>query len=173
MIVKVGPEQMDMVRACINSNFSLYKDIVSGEDLFEHDVDEAWAIRNYDIREFYILIDDDEGCPLAASSFQDLGTFAYIGYFYVMDGHQKKGHGTELMQYMEKRTLDAGITDLRLFLNPAATWAKKFYEKLGFEVFLTGKEEIMAVDGGIMRPFYEQNAWFLRKDLNGAAGRGK
>ncbi|MHA1369889.1 MAG: GNAT family N-acetyltransferase [Promethearchaeota archaeon] len=153
------------VQTCINSNYEKYKNIVDPKDLPEHKVDDDWAKRNFKIREFYLLKDEDLDEFVATASYQNLKNFAYIGYFYVKNGFQGKGYGKTLMKFIEDRTKMDNIHDLRLFAQPKATWAMKFYEKLGFRIFANSKRKILGIDNGIMKPFYEEGAWMLRKIL--------
>ncbi|HME52087.1 MAG TPA: GNAT family N-acetyltransferase [Candidatus Lokiarchaeia archaeon] len=162
-IIKASRDKMDEVRDCINSNFDLYKDISNPNDLSEHQVDDAWAERNYKIREFYLLQDKDTGEFTGEGSFQVLGKFTYIGYFYIKAGFQGQGRGKFLMQFLEERTIKKGFHDLRLFVHERATWAKDFYKKMGFDVYKSKKTEIIALDKGILKPFYEEGSLLMRK----------
>lgn len=164
LIVRAAREHMNEVRACINSNFHLYKDIVDNpHDLNEHHVDAAWAERNFKIREFYLARLD--GTYVGAGSYQNLGDFAYVGYFYVKAGHQRQGIGRALMHFLETRTLMDELRDLRLFCHPDSSWARAFYERLGFGLLSGDKQEILAMDDGVMRPYYEQRALLFQKAL--------
>jgi ribosomal protein S18 acetylase RimI-like enzyme len=152
---------MDEVRECINSNYELYKEIVDPVDLSEHYVDKEWAKCNFKIREFFLA--KIESKYVGMTSYQKIGNFAYIGYFYVKKGYQRIKVGAVMMRYMEFRTMRDKIDDLRLFCNPKSEWALRFYENQGFSILSTSKDEILAIENGIMRPFYEQNSYFLQK----------
>jgi ribosomal protein S18 acetylase RimI-like enzyme len=162
-IIRAPLELMDEVRTCINSNYDLYEKIVDPVDLAEHQVDKIWAERNYKIREFYLAREDHK--YVGTASYQKLGSFAYIGYFYIKNGFQRQGFGRVLMNFMEMRTLMDNVTDLRLFANAKSQWALNFYERLGFNIAWRKKEDILALDNGIMKPFYEENSNFLQKIL--------
>ncbi|OLS15338.1 MAG: Acetyltransferase, GNAT family [Promethearchaeota archaeon CR_4] len=161
--VRASRELMDEVRMIINSNYDLYKDIVNPIDLPEHWVDDAWAERNFAIREFYLAHNDDPKQYVGTASYQNLGNFAYIGYFYIQRTFHRQKLGQSLMKFIEMRTILDHLTDLRLFCNPKSTWALNFYLKLGFKVFTSSKNDILAMDNGVMQPFYEQEALFLQK----------
>jgi len=164
-IIKATRDMMDDVKACINSNYDLYKNISDPDDLSEHQVDDAWADRNFKIREFYLLQDEDTGESTGEGSFQVLGKFAYIGYFYVKAGFQGQGRGKILMKYLEELALERGKHDLRLFVHAKADWAKNFYKNMGFKVFKSAKDSILAIDNGILKPFYEEGSLLMRKQL--------
>lgn len=156
---------MNEVRACINSNYDLYKGISDSNDLSEHQVDDAWAERNFKIREFYLLQDEDKGEFTGEGSFQILGKFAYIGYFYIKAGFHGHGRGKFLMQFLEEQTIASRLHDLRLFVHEKATWARDFYSKMGFDVYKATKDSIFALDKGILKPFYEEGSLLMRKKL--------
>jgi ribosomal protein S18 acetylase RimI-like enzyme len=154
---------MDNVIECLNSNADLYKTIVDPKDWSEHHVDKAWAERNFKIREFYLA--RDQGQYVGFASYQKLGLFAYIGYFYISRAFHRKGYGKALMNFMEMRTVTDNVLDLRLFCNPKSTWAVKFYQAQGFKILETEKAKILAIDQGIMTPFYEEDSYFMQKRL--------
>jgi len=164
-VIRASQSLMGEVRACINSNFDLYKDIVDPVDLPEHFVDEAWAERNWDIREFYLARDSDAKQFVGMGSYQNLGEFAYVGYFYFKPEFQRRGYGRALMNFLEMRAKYDSLADLRLFCHPQSTWAVEFYTRLGFQVLTADKTEILAMHEGVMAPFYEQDALFLQKLL--------
>ncbi len=162
-VVRANMDFMGEVRACINSNYEMYAPIVDPQDLGEHRVDETWAEKNYRIREFFVA--RAGGQTVGTASFQKLGTFAYIGYFYIKSPFHGKGYGRALMNFMEMYAKTREITDLRLFTNAKATWALEFYQKMGFSIITTEKEEILSLEGGILQPFYEQNSYLLSKQI--------
>lgn len=162
-VIRASYELMDEVRAIINSNYDLYKDIVDPVDLSEHNVDKSWADRNFKIREFYLARID--GQYIGAGSYQNLRNCAYIGYFYIKRPFQRRNFGRGLMQFLEMRTMTDKLTKLRLFCNPKSTWAVEFYKRLGFSVLSSNKQEILALDKGIFTPFYEQDALLMEKIL--------
>jgi ribosomal protein S18 acetylase RimI-like enzyme len=162
-VIRASFELMNEVMDCINSNSELYHEIVDPKDWSEHSVDETWAKRNFVIREFYLA--RDEGQFVGEASYQNLGNFAYIGYFYIKNQFLHQGYGSRLMQFMEMRARRDEIADMRLFCNPKAEWAVNFYTKLGFTVLSADKQEILAMDDGVMEPFYEEDAYFMQKML--------
>ncbi|MBN2152925.1 MAG: GNAT family N-acetyltransferase [Candidatus Lokiarchaeota archaeon] len=164
-IVRATRDMMVHVQDIINSNYHLYEGIVDARDLGEHRVDEAWAERNFAIREFYLLRGGDNERFVGFGSFQLILDFAYVGYLYVRHGYQHRGYGQELVSFLGRRAIEAGACDLRLFVNEKASWARNFYTKTGFSVFLSRREEILAMDGGIMAPFYEEHSLLMRKPL--------
>ncbi len=164
-IVRATREMMVHVQEILNSNYHLYEGIVDARDLSEHRVDDAWAERNFAIREFYLLREAGTAKFISFGSFQVLGDFAYVGYLYVRHGLQQRGYGQAIVTYLERLAHDAGVHDLRLFVNEKASWAINFYTRMGFRVLLSQKEDILGMDSGIMAPFYEEGSLFMRKVL--------
>ncbi len=162
-IVRATRDMMVHVQDIINSNYHLYEGIVNARDLGEHRVDDAWAERNFAIREFYLLRETGTTISIGFGSFQLLGDFAYVGYLYVRQGYQQRGYGKLLVSFLERRASEAGVKELRLFVNKKASWARRFYKKMGFTVLLSKKKDILGLDGGIMAPFYEEGSLFMQK----------
>ena len=163
IVVRASRELMNEVMACINSNSHLYEGIVDPQDWSEHSVNEEWAEHNFQIREFYLA--RDHGDYIGEALYQNFGSFAYIGYFYIKNQFLRQGYGFHLMRFMEMRTLTDNITDLRLFCNPNSAWAVDFYSKNGFQILSSDKDEILAMENGVMQPFYEENSYFMQKIL--------
>ena len=163
-MVRASLELMDEVRECINSNYDLYKNIVDERDLGEHQVTQKWAERNIKIREFYLA--RHNGKYVGTASYQNLqDKFAYVGYFYIKRKHQGKGLGTAMMNFIEMRTIKDDLDQVYLFAQPKAHWAGSFYNKLGFKIDASDKDEILAIENGIFEPFYEQDCLLMKKKL--------
>jgi GNAT superfamily N-acetyltransferase len=141
----------------------MYEGIVDPVDLSEHVVDEQWAERNFKIREFYVARAENQ--YVGTASYQNLGNFAYIGYFYIKNQFHGKGYGRGLMQFLELRAMTDHLPQLTLFANPKSLWAVKFYERLGFTVKTGDKKEILEMENGIFKLFYEQNSLLLEKTV--------
>ncbi|MBD3186618.1 hypothetical protein GF325_07320, partial [Candidatus Bathyarchaeota archaeon] len=90
-VVKCTLPMMVHVQDIINSNWHHYEAITDTVDMDDHEADEAWATRNHEIREFYVLFDDL--LTVGTASFQIIEGFAYIGYFYIRDGFHRQGYG--------------------------------------------------------------------------------
>ena len=168
VVFRASREMMGVVAEIIRSNAHLYRDIVENEhDWSEHMVDDDWAERNFKIREFYLARDGSGRAAeyVATGSYQNLGDFAYVGYFYVRHGLHGRGYGRALMRFLEARALADGLTDLRLFCNSRSDWAMRFYEKIGFKECTRDKGEIFNIGGGILRPFYEEGSILMKKSV--------
>ena len=164
-IVRASFPLMDEVREIINSNYEMYKEILLiPEDHSEHFVSKDWAERNFHIREFYLARDGNE--YVGAASYQNLGEFAYIGYFYIKFGFHRKGYGRRLMQFLEMRARSEEIEELRLFRNDSASWAESAYKAMGFKELTSSKEEILSMNRGILKNYYEEGQTLLFKTLS-------
>lgn len=164
-IIRASLSLMNEIRDIINSNYHLYKDfLLIPKDHSEHFVNEQWVEKNFQIREFYIA--RDKGIYVGMASYQNLGNFAYIGYFYIRFGMHQQGYGNRLMQFLEMRTKSAGLTDIRLFVNNSADWAQKAYKSMGFNLLSDNKKEILSLEQGIFKNYYEEDISLLQKILS-------
>ena len=136
-IFQASYEFRDEVKECINQNYDLYQNIVDPTDLSEHQVDDEWAERNFRIRKFYLMKDKSE--YVGMGSYQNLGPFAYVGYFYIRPKFHRKGYGQKLMQFLETQAKTEHLKFIQLFANSKAQWAINFYHKIGFTTFKTQK----------------------------------
>lgn len=147
-------EEMSLVADFVRSSADWYRTIVDEADMAEHDVDDAWAERNFARRDFYI--GGADGTPVGTISIQYLGEWAYLGYIYLDVAHVGKGYGRKLMQFAETIIRKRGARGMCLIAHPEATWAKKAYLKYGFEIVERDRERILAWNGGCLRPYYEE-----------------
>lgn len=183
LIIKAGREFIPRIVEILNSNAPLYQNIVSNpEQSDEMGVDIGWAEKNFNIRDFYILFDNTEldrvHSPSESSkdskypafaTYQNMGSFSYIGFLFVEFGKHKRGYGRSLLNFLEIRTIHEGLPEIRLFVHRKADWAQNFYQKMGYHVISDNKEEILAMDEGIMQPFYLDDHIYLGKHLKSSA----
>lgn len=163
-IIRASLSIMGEIRDIINSNYQMYKDILLiPEDHNEHFVNEQWIEQNFPIREFYLARENGEYVGMA--SYQNLGDFAYIGYFYVKFGYHRKGYGRNIMRFLEMRAKSNQLNEIRLFVNKSADWAEKAYKSMGFKPFSSDKQEILSMNQGIFKKYYEEGQTLLFKTL--------
>lgn len=120
----------------------------------EHDVDEAWAEKNFELRDFYIGYAGDT--PVGTISIQYFGKVAYLGYIYLDTQHVGNGYGRKLIRFAERVAREAGADALALIAHPEAKWAKRAYLKHGFHIAEKKRERVLAWRGGALRPYYEE-----------------
>ena len=163
-IIRASPSLMGEIRDIINSNYQMYKEILLiPEDHNEHFVNERWVDQNFPIREFYLAREKKEYVGMA--SFQNLGDFAYIGYFYIKFGYHRKGYGRKIMQFLEMRAKSDQLKEIRLFVNKSADWAEKAYKSMGFKALSSNKQEILLMNDGILKKYYEEGQTLLFKTM--------
>jgi len=160
---RANREDMPLVADFVRSSADWYREIVSEDDMAEHEVDAEWQARNYEKRDFYI------GCaggdPVGTISLQFFGDSAYLGYIYLDVEHVGKGFGHQLMRFAEVEARKRGMKNLALIAHPEATWATKAYERYGFEVEETEPERVKAWKGGVLEPYFEDGFELYLYDL--------
>ena len=166
-IIRASLSLMDEIRDIINSNYQMYEKILlNPDDHNEHFVDEQWAEQNFQIREFYLIRENGKYVGMTSyQNFGDMGDFAYIGYFYIKFGHHRKGYGKRVMQFLEMRAKSDQLKEIRLFVNKSADWAEKAYESMGFKPLTANKQEIISMNQGIFKDYYEEGQTLLFKTL--------
>lgn len=147
-------EDMDHVAELVRSSAAWYEPFVAADDMTEHDVDDAWAKKNHELRDFYVL--RKEGEVIGAVSVQDAGDYAYLGYVYLHADHTGQGLGTGLLRFAVQESNTRGKSGMVLLAHPKATWAMRAYERFGFEVIAETQKEVLAWNDGYMKPYYEK-----------------
>lgn len=164
-IFRASKELMIDVVDILNSNSPLYRPIVlDAATSDEVDVTLEWAENNFSKREFYII--RDEGSSVGFATYQNLGKFSYIGYFFIRFSEHRKGYGHSLMNFLQLRTMTENLPEIRLFVHQEAHWAIQFYQKLGFEILSREKAEIIQMDDHLMESFYVDDHIYMRKQLS-------
>jgi len=162
-------EEMPIVADIVSSSAQWYAEILDDpEDMAEHQVDEAWANRNFELRDFYLGTEDREGepDPVGALSLQyPEPSFCYIGYVYLYTRHVGKGYGRRFLRFAANRARGNDCTSLVLIAHPKATWAVRAYEKFGFECIAKEKRDVLAWNDGWLEPYYEEGFHLFRKGL--------
>lgn len=145
---------MEQIADFVRSSAEWYREIVSEDDMGEHDVDHKWAVTNFARRLFYIGSADGE--DIGTISLQYFGEYAYLGYIYLDVKHVGKGYGQELMDFAAEKARAEGMKGLALIAHPEATWAKKAYLKYGFDIVETEKDSVLEWQDGALKPYYEE-----------------
>ncbi|MGY5880108.1 MAG: GNAT family N-acetyltransferase [Candidatus Thorarchaeota archaeon] len=81
-----------------------------------------------------------EGQIIAMGSFgsRDKET-AWIPLMHVHSKYQRKGIGSSLMRFLEKKAKDLNLTKVHLETDSDAVWAVNFYKKHGYSIFKKDK----------------------------------
>ena len=152
--VKARRDDMNLIAGFLRSSSDWYRQILDDKDMGEHDVDENWAEKNFQRRQFYIGLAEDD--PVVTVSLQYFGDIAYIGYIYLDINHVGKGYGRQFIDFAAAQAKNRGMRGMALICHPQATWAKKAYLKYGFELHASSKEEVLQWKDGILKPYYEE-----------------
>ncbi len=147
-------EDKPLLMQFINSSTEWYRNLVTEDDLAEHEVDMEWADINFKRREFYIGYDENN-TPVGTISLQFFGDYAYLGYIYVDTSHVGKAYGKQLMDFAKAECKTRGAKGMVLIAHPKATWAIKAYQKYGFDLVYRDKADILAWNDGALKPYYE------------------
>jgi ribosomal protein S18 acetylase RimI-like enzyme len=143
------------VVAILRSTTDWYRPFVEPADLeSQHNVDLAWAVENFERREFWSAVVGDEVVGLI--TLQDAGSCLYLGYVYVHRDHVGKRIGRRLLDHaaaeVERRDKDGMV----LIAHPEAAWAVKAYEKFGFECVAKDDDTVCEWNDGWLEPYHEQ-----------------
>ncbi len=163
-IERAEKKDMPKVAKLINSSYDMYEEFVDPKDLDQHHIDKAWIEKNYEKRNFYIARAGEES--VGTITMQYFGKVAYLGYIYLDVEHMGKGYGKKLIDHARKICEEKGVTSMVLIAHPEATWAIRAYEKYGFKLVSTKKEEILNFNGGFMKPYYEEGFHLYRYNVN-------
>jgi GNAT superfamily N-acetyltransferase len=145
----------------IRSTAEWYRPIVAEKDMAEHSVDDEWAARNFLARECYLGRIDDEAVGFV--TLQHCGEYAYVGYAYVPDRLVGRGIGRQLLSFAARVAKERGYRGIVHIAHPDAKWAVRAYQKLGYDVILRDREEVLRWNGGFLRPFYEEGFVLFRR----------
>jgi ribosomal protein S18 acetylase RimI-like enzyme len=147
-------DEMSMVADFVSSSAEWYRPIVDEKDMGEHAVDEAWASRNFELRDFYIGRADENA--IGTISLQYFDDYAYLGYIYLNVDYVGNGYGRTLIDFAQGVARRRGVKGMSLIAHPEATWAKKAYLKYGFEIVERNKDKILSWQDGALVPYYEE-----------------
>lgn len=149
------PEDMTRVADILRSTADWYEPLLDPKDMQEHDVDEGWAERNYERREFYVGVEPDDSV-VGTVSLQAAGEYAYLGYIYLLANRVGRGYGQRLLRFAAETSRRRGYRALVLIAHPDAKWAVKAYRRFGFRVIAERRREVLRWNHGWLRPYYEE-----------------
>ncbi|MEZ4272009.1 MAG: GNAT family N-acetyltransferase [Myxococcota bacterium] len=148
-------EDMGLVADFVRSSAHWYQPIVDAKDMGQHAVDEKWAETNFARRDFYI--GRAQGQAVGTISLQYFGSYAYLGYIYLNVEHVGKGYGQRLMRFAQSLAQKRGMQGMALIGHPQAAWAKRAYLKYGFDIVASDKQDVLAWQDGVLKPYYEED----------------
>lgn len=165
--LRVSPvrrEEMPVVQSIIRSSAKWYERFVEKQDMHQHLVNDAWAEQNFARREFFLGYRGNK--PFGTLSFQTLRNgVGYLGYVYLDVKMVGNGLGKRLLNFALERARRKNLSHLALIAHPRAEWAVKAYEKFGFRRIASSKAEVLAWNGGAMKPYYEEGFELYLKEV--------
>lgn len=156
-------EDMETIANFLRSTADWYRPIVDDKDMSEHEVDNQWAEKNFERRDFYLGVVDGEA--IGTVSLQYFGKYAYIGYIYLDAQQVGNGYGQQLMRFAESMAKQKGMDGIVLLAHPEATWAKRAYLKYGFEIIASDKIDVLTWQSGVLKPYYEEDFELYQYDF--------
>ena len=91
-------------------------------------------------------------------------SYAYIGYLYIKHGYFQRGFGRNLMNFVVMKAKLENFSEIRLFVNEKADWARQAYDRMGFKIMASTPEAIFAIDENL-KPYYETGNILVHKVL--------
>lgn len=139
----------------LQSTVDWYAPFVTPEDLdSQHDVDMAWALENFEKRDFYSAVIDGE--VVGVLTVQEAHDWLYLGYVYVHADHVGKRIGRRLLDHAAEQARRRGKRGMVLLAHPEATWAVRAYQKYGFQQIAESDGQVLAWNQGWLRPYHEE-----------------
>ena len=132
MIRRASQGDADAMLHVINrSNAESYRGIIPAEYFKDPVLSRAELIGLLTRMEFYVYQEDGAVVGVSALSRRSEAV-GELRWVYVLPEHQRKGVGTALVESLERKARENGMSDMMLFTDENAVWAIKFYEKLGY-----------------------------------------
>jgi N-acetylglutamate synthase-like GNAT family acetyltransferase len=108
-----------------------YRDIIPPEHFRDPVLTREQMLREFECRTFYAYRLEDEVVGVAALKVQ--GEVGIVNWVHVLPEHRRTGVGSCLMKHVEEDAKRIGMKRLLVqYVHDKATWAKSFYEKLGY-----------------------------------------
>jgi multimeric flavodoxin WrbA/GNAT superfamily N-acetyltransferase len=134
MIEEAGRGDVQEVLSVINtSNREAYRGVIPGEHFREPVLSLEKLLENFGQMTFYVYRSESRIVGVAALHAED-GETGRIRWVYVLPAYQRRGIGTALVTYLERKSREMGLKRMRLLTVGGADWAVSFYKKLGYEL---------------------------------------
>ena len=134
MIEKACLNNVEEILSVINtSNREAYKDIFPKEYFRDPILSLENLLEDFERMAFYVYKSEGRVIGVAALQIESEET-GRIHWVYVLLEHQRRGIGTALVTFLERRGGEIGLRKLRLLTVEKARWAVNFYKKLGYDL---------------------------------------
>lgn len=115
------------------SNREAYKNMIPQEHFKEPVLSLDKLLEDLERMTFYIYKGEGRTVGVAALQIES-GETGRIRWVYILPKYQRKGIGTALVTYLERKAREIGLRRLRLLTIGRANWAVNFYKKLGYNL---------------------------------------
>ena len=134
MIEEAGCDDAQEILSVINtSNREAYRGVIPRKHFREPVLSLEELLE--DLRRMTFCVYRTEGRIVGVAALhvenEEIGRIRWV---YVLPEHQRKGIGTALVAYLERKARDVGLKRVRLLTVGGAEWAVSFYRKLGYEL---------------------------------------
>ena len=139
MFESATDSDLDEILSLINAiNREWYSKIIPREYYHDPFLTRKQLDEMASIMEFFVL--RKEGQIVAVGSFgsRDENT-AWIPLMHVHSNYQRRGIGSSLLEFLERKANTLSFTKIHLETDSAAEWAINFYTKHGYSVFQKDK----------------------------------
>ena len=124
----------DVLFVINRSNAESYRKVIPTEYFKEPVFDFDDILRKFREMSFYLY--ELEGRAVGVAALQtESNCLGNIRFVYVLPEHQRKGVGSSLVTHIEGEATKLGFRKLRVpYVDIDASWAIKFYKKLGYKI---------------------------------------
>lgn len=134
MIEKAYPDNAKEILSVINtSNREAYKAIIPKKHFREPVLSLKQLLEDFQRITFYAYKSEGKIVGVAGLQIESEKT-GRIHWVYLLPEHQRKGIGTAMVTYLERKAKEKGLKRLRLLTVGKASWAINFYKKLGYQI---------------------------------------
>ena len=133
-IEKACFDDVEQILSLINtSNREAYESIIPREHFREPVLSLEKLLEDSERMTFYVHKSEGRIVGVAALQIESEET-GRIHWVYILPEHQRRGIGTALVTYLERKGREMGLRKLRLTTVEKAHWAVNFYRKLGYDL---------------------------------------
>ncbi|NIN64789.1 MAG: GNAT family N-acetyltransferase [Anaerolineae bacterium] len=133
-IVKACLDDAGTILSVVNtSNREAYKNVIPNEYFREPVLSPEDLSKDFERMTFYLYRREGRILGVAALQVESEET-GRIHWVYILPEHQRRGFGTALITYLERKAREMGLRRIRLLTVGKAWWAITFYENLGYHL---------------------------------------
>lgn len=134
MIEEASVDDAEEILSVINtSNREAYRTVIPREHFKDPVMSLGEILRDFERLTWYVYKIDQRIVATGGLSVEGPER-GRIHLVYILPEYQRRGIGTTLVSYLEDRAREMGLKRVRLLTVKKASWAIKFYEKLGYSV---------------------------------------